>query len=424
MATQAASRRDFFKLAGAGGAAVVGGAGLSSRAWARSATPVMGSPGGKRVVVIGGGYGGNFVAVALRTLAPDAEVVVIERHPFFVSGPASIEYVFGLASLDEITRGYRALMAQGINVVKAEVEAVEPDRKRVHTSAGYLDYDYLVVAAGIRLAYEEIAGLKENMWVNAHPYDKSSIVDLRQRIDAFRGGNVVVGVPPGPYKCPPGPYEFVLLFADYIKKKGLKGKVITLDAAGSPFAPLAKGFQEAMEFTFADQVEYIPFNNVVSVDPRTKSVTTGKNQTYKYDLLCLIPPNRTALFIKDAGLGNPWIEVDPLTFRSLKHERIYAVGDNAKYPYPKSAYSASMCAKACAHAIAEATGARVPPRPGIHNICYPYISADKAMLIRVDFSVADGKVKGTPSKDEVGSKNYVRLRKVWERGLWREMFGA
>jgi NADPH-dependent 2,4-dienoyl-CoA reductase/sulfur reductase-like enzyme len=340
-----------------------------------------------------------------------------------------MEYVFGLASLDEITRGYRALSAQGIKMVKAEVEAIEPDKNRVRTSVGSLDYNYLVVTSGIRIAYEEIAGLAENMWVNAHPYDKSSIVDLRQRIEAYQGGNIVMSVPSAPFKCPPGPYECAALFAELIKGKGLKGMLILIDAGGAPQPPpVAKGFQDAINFTYADQIEYVTNSKVVAVEPGSRTVKTDKGQSYKYDLLSLIPPNKAATFIKEAGLGDPFVAINPANFQSAKFQNIYAVGDAAATPFTKSAYVASVSGKVCAHAIARAMGAPVGPPPAMHNICYPYLSAKTAMMVRVDWSVTveEGKPKiGAKAASDInGTAQSVALRKQWERGLWREMFGA
>lgn len=422
------NRREFLAAAGVGAAGVAAAGGFFpvARAQAKSA---MGPAGGKRVVIIGGGFGGNFTAVALRKLVPDAEVVVIEKHPFFISGPASMEYVFGLASLDTITRGYRSLMAQGVKVLKADAVAVEPDKHRVHTSAGMLDYNYLVVTSGIRLAYEEIAGLAEHMGANAHPYDKSSIVDIRQRIEAFQGGNIVLGVPAAPYKCPPGPYECALLFAEHIKKNKLKAKVIVLDAGGAPqIPPLAKGFLDAMTFTMADQIDYLPNHKVIGVDVGAKTVLTDKKQSFKYDLLSIIPPNKAAGFIKEGGLGDPFVAVSPVDFQSTKFQNVYAVGDAAATPYTKSAYVASVAGKVCAHAIAKAMGAPSPAAPAMHNICYPYIAGDKAMLVRADWSIAmeEGKPKVSVkvATDINGKPDYVLARKAWEQGLWREMFGA
>ncbi len=428
MSTYQLDRRGFLKTAavGLGAAAALRATGSQANHLNQSALP---APSGPRVVVIGGGFGGNFTAVALRKLAPAAEIVVIERHPFFISGPASMEYVFGLASLDEISRGYRALMAQGIRVLKAEVEAIEPAAKHVFTSAGKVEYTHLVVSSGTRLAYEEIAGLREHPEENTHPYDKSTIVDMRRRLDGYRGGTVLLGVPPAPFKCPPGPYEIALLLAERIKKNNLSGRVLLVDANGAPQPPgVAQGFRDAISLTFADQIEYVTNQKITAVDVGAKTVTTDKGQSYKYDMLSVIPPNKAAIFIREAGLGETFVEVDPGTFRSTKVENIYAVGDAARTPFTKSAYVASLSGKIVAHTIAAALGASPPSPPDLHNICYPYVASDKTLMVRADWAVTieEGKPKVTAkgAADNTPNATGVQLRRAWERGLWREMFGA
>ncbi len=428
MSTYRMDRRGFLRTATVGVGAAVSLAATRSGAehLKRSALP---APSGHRVVIIGGGFGGNFTAVTLRKLAPAAEIVVIERHPFFISGPASMEYVFGLTSLDEISRGYRPLMAQGIKVLKAEVEGVDPAANQLFTSAGKVDYTQLVITSGTRLAYEDIAGLADHPEENAHPYDKSTIVDMRRRLDGYRGGTILLSVPPTPFKCPPGPYEIALLMAERIKKSNLNGKVLLVDANGAPQPPgVAQGFRDAISITWADQIEYVTNQKVTAVDAGGKTVTTDKGQSYKYDLLSVIPPNKAATFIKEAGLGDPFVEVDPGTFRSTKVENVWAVGDAAKTPFTKSAYVASISGKIAAHTVAAALGVTPPAAPDLHNICYPYVASDQTLMVRADWTITreDGKPKVTAkgAADNKPNATGVQLRKAWERGLWREMFGA
>jgi sulfide dehydrogenase [flavocytochrome c] flavoprotein subunit len=421
-------RRGFLKASalGVGAAVSLPAARAGAHHLNQAALPAASGP---RVVIVGGGFGGNFTAVTLRRLAPAAEIVVIERHPFFISGPASMEYVFGLTSLDEISRGYRSLQAQGIKVLKAEVEGVETGSRQVFTSAGKVDYTHLVISTGTRLAYEDIAGLREHPEENTHPYDKSTIVDMRRRLDGYRGGTVLLGVPAAPYKCPPGPYEIALLLAERIKKNNITGKVLLVDANGAPQPPgIAQGFRDAISITWADQIEYVTNQKITAVDVGAKTVTTDKGQSYKYDLLSVIPPNKAATFIREAGLGETFVDVDPGTFRSAKVEGVYAVGDAARTTFTKSAYVASLSGKIVAHTIAAALGATPPAPPDLHNICYPYVGADRTLMVRADWTVTteEGKpkvsVKG--AAENTPNPTGVQLRRAWERGLWREMFGA
>jgi NADPH-dependent 2,4-dienoyl-CoA reductase/sulfur reductase-like enzyme len=420
-------RRGFLRTACLGGAAAAlgGGALLGPR---RGLAQVLPRPGGKRLVVVGAGFAGNHAALTVKRLVPDAEVVMLERSGFFLSCPATLEYIFSLNSLDAITFGYSPLVAKGIKVIRTEVVGVEPDRKRVVTGHGALEYDHLLVATGIRLAPEEIPGLDEAYAVNASIYDKGTpIIDTRRKIDAFTGGTVVLNAPAVPYKCPPGPYEYALLWADHVKKNGLKANIVLVDAKPGPLpAPNAQAFLAAMA-AHKDVLDYRPQTKITAVEVGAAVVKTDAGDL-KYDFLSLIPPNRAASFIKEAGLGPVFVEVDPVTFRSTKHPAVWAVGDAAQTPYTKSAYTGSVSGKIVGAHIARALGASAADPGAPHNICYPYTGRDHAILTRADwsFEVKDGKTQVVTrlSVDNTPKTDFARIRREWERGLWREMFGT
>jgi len=247
-------------------------------------------------------------------------------------------------------------------------------------------------------------------------------------IAAFKGGTVVVNAPAGPYKCPPGPYEYALLWAAHIKKNKLKAKVHMVDPGAKPVPPgVAVGFLKAIEAN-KDVLAYAPNTNILNVSAKDSMIETEAGKI-KYDFLSIIPPNKTMGFIKEAGLGDPFIAVDPVTFRSKADERVFALGDNAATPYSKSAYTAAQSAKIAGAFIARAMGAKVGDPGGPHNICYPLVSMDSAIMVRADWSHGkdkDGKpaviTKGASDND--AKAQLLMLRREWEKGLLREMFGA
>jgi NADPH-dependent 2,4-dienoyl-CoA reductase/sulfur reductase-like enzyme len=423
----ALNRRDFLRTAGIAGGAAAALGGVALGRPTRSLAQVLPRSGGKRLVVVGAGFGGIFAAQTVKRLVPDGEVVVLERSPFFLSCPATLEYVFGLNSLDTITFGYSPLVARGIRVVRTEVVAVEPDKRRVVTGHGAVDYDQLLLATGTRLGYEEVPGLAEAYHLNASIYDKGTpIIDTRHRIDAFQAGTIVLNSPAMPYKCPPGPYEYALLWAEHIKKKSLKAKVVLLDAKPEPLpGPNKQAFLDAMAAR-RDVLEYRPQTKITGIEVGKKTVATDAGDV-AFDFLSVIPPNRAAAFIKEAGLGPVFAEVDPVTFRSTKAATVWAVGDAAQTPFTKSAYTASVSGKIVGTHIARALGASAGDPGAPHNICYPYVSSDQALLTRADwsFETKDGKVQVAAkiTVDNVPKPTFAQLRKAWEQGLWREMFG-
>ncbi|MBL8490815.1 MAG: FAD-dependent oxidoreductase, partial [Rhodocyclaceae bacterium] len=109
----------------------------------------------RRVVICGGGWGGLNAAKQLRLLAPDLEVVLLERNPVFFSCPMSNKWLVDVVDTHYLTHEYLAVSEKyGYRFVQTEILAVERDRKRVVTAAGHLDYDWLILSPGIRYNYE------------------------------------------------------------------------------------------------------------------------------------------------------------------------------------------------------------------------------------------------------------------------------
>lgn len=376
-------------------------------------------PSAKRAVIIGGGFAGSSLANTLRGLAPDAEVIVIEKNPFFVSGPSHIDFVVGLRTLEAASRGYDSLREKNIKIIKSEVSAIRPEEKRVYTAAGYIDYSQLIVASGIRLADEEILKLTERPAANAHAWELEKTLELKRRFDNFSGGRIVIAVPAPPFKCPPGPYEIACLLVDLYEKKKVKAEITIVDASDRPQpAPLAQKWLAVLE---KKKINYIPNNKVIELDSANRQVITDKGEKIKYDLVSIIPPNKAATYIKDADLGDPFVDVDPGNFKSKKYDSIFAIGDCAKLPYTKSAYTANLQGRSAAHHVARAMGYEAKEPEPIHNICYPYTSPTEALIVQVEWD-KEGKVVKSFVDDP--KPEYRNAREVWESSLLWNTFGS
>ncbi len=118
-------------------------------------TPLMpAAKGRKRVVIAGGGWGGISAAKHLKQNDPNLEVVVLERNPVFFSCPMSNKWLVDVVNAEYLTQSYLKTADKfGYTFVQTEVTGFECDKKRVITAQGWIDYDYLIVAAGIRYNY-------------------------------------------------------------------------------------------------------------------------------------------------------------------------------------------------------------------------------------------------------------------------------
>ena len=155
-----------------------------------------------RVLILGAGFGGLELAATLATEAGDAvEVTLVDRAEGFVFGFSKLDVMFGRSTADHVLTGTPTSRRR--RAVRATtVRAIDPETKRVETDAGPLDCDVLVVALGADLHPEATPGLVEH----GHEfYTVAGAFGLRDVLDDFAGGDVVVAVTSTPFKCPPAP---------------------------------------------------------------------------------------------------------------------------------------------------------------------------------------------------------------------------
>ncbi len=417
------TRRQALKvLGGAAVAAAAGGLGDGLLGWAVAQEPrraLLPRP-TRRVVIIGCGISGAMCARTLRKLAPDVEVVVLERNPSYVSGPSHVDYLVGLEDAKRVTVTFDGLVRDGVKVLRASATGVEPRKNRVLTDRGFVEYQALVVATGLVTAEHEIRNLLEHRRLSPHAWTWAGTLELRRAVEAFRGGTFVISVPPPPYKCPPGPYEIACLVQEYWQRKGVRAEVVVVDANDRPQPPL---LADLWRRVLADRgIVYKPSFKVVELDPTTRTLISDRGERQRFDLASVIPPQRAPLFVEEAGLGAPFIPIDPATFRSRTHGNVYAVGDVAGSPYTKSAFTAFLQGRNAAYHIARALGRdRGDPDP-VFNQCWPYVSSKEAMLVEVAWD-KEGRAIPARTRTAGPAARHVKDRKQWEYGILRAAYG-
>lgn len=100
------------------------------------------------VVIVGAGFGGLAAARALRRV--EVDVTIVDRNNYHLFQPLLYQVASGLLDPSAIASPVRTIVrrARNVDVLRAEVTAVDLEQRRVLTSAVNLDYDYLIVASG------------------------------------------------------------------------------------------------------------------------------------------------------------------------------------------------------------------------------------------------------------------------------------
>jgi NADH dehydrogenase len=130
-----------------------------------------------RILVLGGGFGGAYLAKALeRRVSPHlARVELVDRRNFFVFTPLLVEAGTGSVEPRHTVVSLRSFLGRS-GFRMGEVEAVDPDRRRARfrpasadtagagPAAEELPYDHLVLALGSVTRLPPVPGLAERGW--------------------------------------------------------------------------------------------------------------------------------------------------------------------------------------------------------------------------------------------------------------------
>jgi NADPH-dependent 2,4-dienoyl-CoA reductase/sulfur reductase-like enzyme len=381
----------------------------------------------RRVVVIGGGWGGATAAKYVRLGDPSIEVILLEPNKEFVSCPMSNLVLSGVRTIESLTMGYGRLRAHGVRVLHAAATAIDPAARRVRVGDGTLEYDRLIVSPGIEFQQEQVQGLKEAGDQVLHAWKAGpQTVELARRLQAMPDGGVfVMSIPPAAYRCPPGPYERACQVAWYLKTQKPRAKLLVLDANQNIISKT--GLFRAAWRAYPN-LEYRASNKVVKVDPGAREVTTDFGDRVKYDVVNVIPPQRAGTICVQAdlvGADKRWCEVNHVTYESVKAKGIHVIGDSTiGIPTPKSGTVANAMGKICANAVVQLlNGREVPPLAPV-NVCYSWVNDTEAMAVINSFKIDNGKVvqieqKLTPGQSAAFGRNAV----AWAQSIWNDVLG-
>lgn len=350
--------------------------------------PYVAQAKGPRVVVVGGGFGGAAVARHIAKTDPGIQVTLVERSKQYITCPFSNLVLAGLRTMDDITHGYSALPARGINLVHGEVTGVDAEKRSIRLASGdNLAYDRLVLAPGVDLRFDGLEGYTaEAAERMPHAWKAGPQTTLlKSQLEAMEdGGTVIIVAPDNPFRCPPGPYERASLIAHYLKTHKPKSKVLILDAKDK-FSKQGL-FMSAWAAEYPDMVQWMGKDQggkVISVDAKNMTVKTEFGDE-KGAVINVIPPQKAGALAKLAGVTNEagWCPVDLTTFESKLVPGIHVVGDACvAAPMPKSATAATAQARVCAYAVVDLLRNQAPAAPSLSNTCYSLIGPEYGITV-------------------------------------------
>jgi len=243
----------------------------------------------KRVVIVGGGFGGLFTALELGSVA---DVTLISDAPHFLFTPMLYEYLSGEVEEWHIAPRYEELVDKNVRVVHDTVLRVDLETQRVTRTRGDdLPYDMLVLAPGGVTNFAGVAGAAEH----AIPFRKIEHADeLRSRM--------VTALDRVPPDLPPQDTQRALTFAvvgagasgvelstkisdllrDAFKRRALRGepRVLVIEMGDKIVPGMGAEIREIVEDALREShIEVHTLTRVVGVNENSIVLEHGGAQT-------------------------------------------------------------------------------------------------------------------------------------------------
>lgn len=339
-----------------------------------------------RVLVLGGGFGGLELTAQLSAgLGGEVDAILIDRAEGFTFGFSKLDVMFGRTVPEAVHHPYRDVERPGVRFVQATVTSIDPEARSVETDAGSFEGDVLVVGLGADLEPSATPGLVE---AGHEFYTTAGAYALRDVLEAFDGGHIVIGVTSTPFKCPPAPSETALLAHDYLTRRGLRDRSeISLVMPLPVPIPPSPAASEAILGAFAERsISWRPNTTVVGLDGDRRVAVLADGGEISYDLFLGVPRHRVPSVVAESGLCvDGWIPVNPLTLETSV-PGVYAVGDVTSVGTPKAGVFAEGQASVVAAALIEAhAGGTSSVEYDGHGACYLEFGNEQVAKVEVTF---------------------------------------
>lgn len=301
------------------------------------------------IAIVGAGSAGLSVAARLlrESKALHGSVVLLDPQTKHYYQPLWTLVGGGVVSKETTERSQQSLIPKGADWIQEAVEEFNPEVNRFITKAGtVIQYEILVVAAGIQVDWEQIKGLKECIGRDGvcSNYDYRYVDSTWKSIRQFRGGNAIFTQPNSPIKCGGAPQKIMYLADDAFRQAGIRNKTNIIFASGNAsifavpkYAAALNRVIERKDIATKYQLDLISIDSVRK-EAVFEHVVTKERETLRYDMIHVVPPMSSPDFIRNSPLAGAagWAEVDKHTLQHVRFKNVFALGDCSNLPTSKT----------------------------------------------------------------------------------------
>lgn len=348
------------------------------------------------IVVLGAGLGGSIMAYELRDqIRPEDKITVITKDPRYHFVPSNPWIAVGWRQREDITIDLAPTMAKkGIAFKTVAAEKVHPGENRVELVDGSsVSYDYLVIATGPELAFDEIPGLGPHGGYTQSVCHVDHALAAKEVFEKLLAnpGPVIIGAVQGA-SCYGPAYEFLFILETALRRAKIRDKVPMTFVTSEPYVGHlgldgvgdTKGLLESE--MRAKHIKWLTSTRVKKVEDGKMtveeinddgSVKAEKELPFAFSMM--LPAFRGVKAVRDIeGLSNPrgFTIVDNHQ-QNPKYRNIFAVGVCVAIPpmgptpvpcgVPKTGFMIESMVTATAHNIGNLVRGKEPDQVGTWN---------------------------------------------------------
>ncbi len=303
----------------------------------------------QKVVIVGGGTAGLTIASMLLAKDDPPRVTIVEPSEKHYYQPIWTLVGAGVFDKEISERPEADYIPSGAEWIKDYVESFEPEENKLTLRNGTrVEYDVLVVAAGLQIDWEKVPGLKESVGRPGSGvcsnYSYKTVESTWDTLKDLKKGVALFTHSAGIIKCGGAPMKIAFLAADYLRRKGLTDQVeVKYIKGGKKIFGVDKYIDPLNKVVdrYGIQVDYQ--RDLVRLHPEKKeavfvNLESGEEYIESYDMIHVTPYQSAPDFIKKSPLANEggWVEVDKYTTQHMRFANVFSLGDCSSLPTSKT----------------------------------------------------------------------------------------
>lgn len=321
----------------------------------------------QKITVVGAGFGALTAIRKLRKLDRQVQIDVVAPRPEFVYYPGTIWIPTKLRRPEDLVISLANFFGRmNVTYHQAEATGLSEDGRTLHTSAGDISNDGIIIASGGRFI-RKLPGIEHSITPCG---GIKATTEIRDRLASMQGGTLAFGFagnPKEPSAMRGGPvFEFLFGIDTWLRKQGRrdKFKLVFFTPAEKPGQRLGAKAVEGLLKEMAKRGIETHLGHKMKAFEADKVITEGGE--FAADMILFMPGmtgnqwfDNTSLARSDGGM----LKANGLC-QAEGADRVYVAGDSGSFPgpdwLPKQAHMADLQAEAAATNLLDELAGREP----------------------------------------------------------------